>query len=161
MKRELVIGGLVLLGVAALVAWLTLRPEPEERRNFMPANQPIGPPTPPPKPEPPTRRHISAEGTRERRLEDAAITAVFARCSTSVVWAWKTARAMEAIHVPPMGDRLFELVNVGAKLEHAATKGHTLWYEVRFTGEAPSEIVPSKDISGELCRLGRAGAALD
>jgi hypothetical protein len=97
---------------------------------------------------------------RERRLEDAAKTAVLKHCSRSVVWAWRTMKEMSATYVPPMGGRTFELVNVSAKLDHPATNGHTLWYEIHFNGEVPSEIKPLKDISGELCRLPADGMKL-
>lgn len=97
---------------------------------------------------------------RERRLEDAAKAAVLKHCSRSVVGAWRTMKEMSATYVPPMGGRTFELVNVSAKLDHPTTNGHTLWYEIHFNGEVPSEIKPLKDISGELCRLPADGMKL-
>lgn len=97
---------------------------------------------------------IFPEGLEKKRrsMAEAALTAVYDRCSRYAVF--REGSRLEAEHVPsgdegPEGD---DVVAVSVKVpDMARTRGNTLWYQVWFVGGRPTTMLALKPISAELC----------
>lgn len=123
-------------------------------------------PAPPAKPverepvyeEPSGLYGTDAENEAGAKVVDAAMRAVYARCSK--FYAFREGSTIGGTYVFRKSKKTPERVNVEVKLASPSrASGNTLFYMVTFAKGEPKEITPLKQISADMCGLAEADVA--